>query len=164
MKEKFDCPVCKEKKAYRSSTYINQVVCWCDGSRLELVGFYENKQFKPLSAKDIPKQSSELMVDNFYLKKLKNTQEVMEFGKIFRNALESERGAEHYLNRGDIWVALHNNEKNHERNIIFFMKKDNYSNTKNLENFYSYNNMKPSPKDSETIKSFINNNSNIFKE
>ena len=158
----FDCPRCGKKEAYQSSTYPNQVVCWCGTKTLELVGWYENKTFRPLDNQDLSKSntsSDALSVGDFVFKEIKSLDECIQHGKTFNNALSMESFSKDYLSKGHIWVALVNNDiKNMDRNVIFYV-----TNSGRLVNFYRENNRQVLEPDNTVLKEFINNNIERFQ-
>lgn len=149
---KYLCPLCQNNVAYVSEYGLaDSVICKCQGlkevGRLNQ-GIYQPHNFS--NSKAEPTIVGLTLTDvfvfgDFAFAKLKTEKEVEDAGHRFQNALSHDSMRKNYMQKGDIWVANHQLDK--ERSIIFLINKQ-----KKLENFYLRANASPSPQDRAMVE------------
>jgi hypothetical protein len=98
--ELYKCPHCNEKKAYRSSTYPTDIVCWCNSERLNQVAILKDGY---LISIPLIKEIKE-----FKYKLIKEKNDLIAISEKFKNPINSEQ-AGYFVNNYNMYL-IHTKE------------------------------------------------------
>ena len=104
------CPKCKTNNAFISETYKTDIVCWCGGSKLNLVGRINDNSSIDLSGYKFRRLTQE---------------ELPKIGELFKNALSSEYYRNTHTKSLSFYLGTFKNQNDYEYNLLLWVDTNN---------------------------------------